>query len=177
MRKLIYHVASTLDGFIAHEDHSVDGFLNEGNHADDYLASLHTDYDAVIMGRKTYDFGVQFGVTHPYPWLTEKYVVSKTMKEKPDEHVEVISEKISERVQQLKNKAGKDIYLCGGAALATMLLNEKLVDDVMVKLNPVLFGSGIPLISKIPKWVRLELKSSKTYNNGVVLLHYSLNYE
>jgi dihydrofolate reductase len=176
MRKLIYHVASTLDGFIAHEDHTVDGFLGEGIHADEYLASLHTDYDAVMMGRKTYEFGLRFG-THPYPWLKEKYIVSSTMKEKPDEHVEVISEKVAERVQQLKNENGKNIYLCGGEKLATLLLAEKLVDDVLVKLNPVLFGSGIPLISKIPKWVELELNSSKTYGSGVLLLHYQLNYQ
>jgi dihydrofolate reductase len=81
MRKLIYHVASTLDGFIAHEDHTVDGFLGEGLHADEYLASLHTNYDAVIMGRKTYEFGVQFGVTHPYPWLKEKYCLEHDERE------------------------------------------------------------------------------------------------
>lgn len=150
MRKLIYHVASTLDGFIAHEDHTVDGFLGEGLHADEYLASLHTDYDAVIMGRKTYEFGLQFGITHPYPSLKEKYIVSSTMKEKLDEHVELISDNITERVKQLKNKEGKAIYLCGGEKLATTLLKEKLVDEVLVKLNPVLFGSGISLVSRLP---------------------------
>jgi dihydrofolate reductase len=175
MRKLMYHVASTLDGFIAHEDHTVDGFLNEGLHADEYLASLQTDYDTVIMGRKTYEFGLQFGVAHPYPWLKEKYVVSRNLK-KPDEHVEVISANVAERVQELKNEAGKHIYLCGGATLATLLLNEKLVDEMIVKLNPVLFASGVPLVAKTPKWLGLELKSSTTYNSGVVLLHYSLNY-
>jgi dihydrofolate reductase len=176
MRKLIYHVASTLDGFIAHENHTVDGFLNEGLHADEYLASLHTDYDAVIMGRKTYEFGLQFGVTHPYPWLEEKYIVSSAMKEKPDEQVEVISENIAERVQKLKAKEGKSIYLCGGEKLATLLFSEKLVDELLVKLNPVLFGSGIPLVSTLPQWLRLELKSSKTYFNGVFLLHYTVKH-
>jgi dihydrofolate reductase len=60
---------------------------------------------------------------------------------------------------------------------AHVQISEKLVDEMMIKLNPVLFGSGIPLISKIPGWLRLELKSSKTYRNGVVLLHYILNYQ
>jgi dihydrofolate reductase len=173
MRKLIYHVASTLDGFIAHEDHTVDGFLSEGDHVNEYLASLHTDYDTVIMGRKTYEFGLQFGVTHPYPWLKEKYIVSSSMKEKPDEHVEIISDKIAERVQTLKTAEGKDIYLCGGEKLATMLLSKKLVDEVLIKLNPVLFGSGIPLVSTLPQRLALELRSSKTYSNGVVLLRYN----
>jgi dihydrofolate reductase len=98
------------------------------------------------------------------------------MKEKPDEHVEVISDNIAERVQQLKVKEGKDIYLCGGEKLATLLLTERLVDEVLVKLNPVLFGSGIPLVSRLPHWLGLELKSSKTYSNGIVLLHYCITF-
>jgi hypothetical protein len=53
MRKLKYHVASTVDGFIAHEDHSIDGFVSEGEHVIDYLESLKNDYDIVLMGRRT----------------------------------------------------------------------------------------------------------------------------
>ena len=67
MRKLKYHVASTVDGFIAHEDHSIDGFVSEGEHVIDYLESLKHDYDIVLMGRRTYEFGFQFGVTSPIP--------------------------------------------------------------------------------------------------------------
>jgi dihydrofolate reductase len=171
MRKLKYHVATTLDGFIAHEDQTVDGFLGEGDHASDYLASLHSDYDVVIMGRKTYEFGLKLGVTNPYPWL-EQYVFSRTLKESPDEAVKLVSDDSVALVKRLKAEDGKDIYLCGGADLATLLLNEKLIDEIIVKLNPVLFGSGISLLSRIPSRVALELKSSKTYSNGVVLLSY-----
>ena len=71
MRKLKYHVASTVDGFIAHEDHSIDGFVSEGEHVIDYLESLKNDYDIVLMGRRTYEFGFQFGVTNPYPWMKQ----------------------------------------------------------------------------------------------------------
>jgi dihydrofolate reductase len=44
-------------------------------------------------------------------------------------------------------KPGKDIYLCGGADLATTLFAENLIDEIILKLNPLLFGSGIPLFS------------------------------
>ncbi len=59
MRKLIYFVATTLDGFIAHTNQTVSGFLNEGDHASEYFESLKNDFDTVVMGRKTYDFGLQ----------------------------------------------------------------------------------------------------------------------
>jgi dihydrofolate reductase len=170
MRKLQYYVASTVDGFIGHEDGSVKGFLENGEHVTDYLESLK-QFDVVLMGRKTYEFGFQFGVINPYPWM-KQYVFSRTMKESPDKNVELVSENIVELVRRLKGEPGKDIYLCGGADLATMLFGEKLIDEVILKLNPVLFGSGIPLLSGIGGNIELELTSSKIYDNGVLLLHY-----
>lgn len=171
MRKLKYHVASTLDGFIAHEDHTVDGFLPEGDHVSGYLESLKKDYDTVLMGRKTYEFGFQFGVTDPYPWM-KQYVLSRTMEKSPDPNVELFSGDVIEFVKQLKEATGKDIYLCGGAKLAGDLLVAGVVDEIIVKLNPVVFGKGIPLFSGAITQTNLELTGSKAYESGVVLLHY-----
>lgn len=171
MRKLKYHVASTLDGFIAHEDHTVDGFVQEGEHAADYLASLKTDYDTVLMGRTTYEFGLRFGVTDPYPWL-KQYVLSRTMESSPDPNVELFSGDVMAFVRGLKEASGKDIYLCGGAKLAGSLLTEALLDEVIIKLNPVIFGNGIPLFAGAIKQTGLDLTGSKAYDNGVLLLQY-----
>lgn len=173
MRKLIYHVAITADGFIAHSDHTIDGFLAEGDHVADYLESLKNDYDIVLMGRRTYEFGLQFGVTNPYPWM-KQYVISTRLKEKPDPNVEVISEDMIEAVKEMKNGEGKSIYLCGGADLASKLFAEGLIDEIILKLNPVVFGSGIPLFSGSIKQTDLELISHKVYGNSVVLLHYAV---
>jgi dihydrofolate reductase len=172
MRKLIYHIATTLDGFIAHEDHTVEGFLNEGDHATDYLASIKNDYDIVLMGRKTYDFGVQFGVTNPYPWL-KQYVFS-SRQDITEPSITVISSDPSELVTRLKAETGKDIYLCGGAKLATSLLERNLIDEIMLKVNPVLFGAGIGLTRALPRFLPLELKSAQTYANGVLLVQYAI---
>jgi dihydrofolate reductase len=173
MRKLIYHVAITTDGFIAHQDHTIDGFLAEGEHVTDYLDSLKNDYDIVLMGRRTYEFGLQYGVTNPYPWM-KQYVLSSSMKEKPDPSVEVISENMIDAVKEMKSGEGRSIYLCGGADLASKLFAEGLVDEIILKLNPVLFGSGIQLFSDSIKQTDLELISHKVYGNSVVLLHYTV---
>ena len=173
MRKLKYYVACTVDGFIAHKDHTIDGFLQDGEHVTDYLESFKW-FDVVVMGRKTYEFGLNLGVTNPYPTM-KQYVFSRTMKESPDEHVELVSENIVELVRALKNEPGKDIYLCGGAELATTLFTEHLIDEIILKLNPVLFGSGIPLFSEAIQQTALELTDSKIYTNGVVLLFYRVN--
>ncbi|HEX5734510.1 MAG TPA: dihydrofolate reductase family protein [Blastocatellia bacterium] len=171
MRKLKYHVAITIDGFIAHEDHTIDGFIGEGEHVTDYLESLRNDYDAVLMGRRTYEFGFQFGVTNPYPWM-KQYVLSRTMERSPDPNVELVSHNIIDLVRGLKEGTGKDIYLCGGADLAGRLIAEDLVDEIILKLSPVAFGSGIPLFSGAVKQIDLELIGSKVYESGVVLLSY-----
>lgn len=106
MRKLIYYIATTLDGFIAQKDGSFDGFSwNE-----EFIAYLLSEFpetipahlkeetgsreqngvfDTVLMGRKTYEVGLQQGIMNPYPTL-DQYVFSRTMKESPDEHVKLI---------------------------------------------------------------------------------------
>lgn len=171
MRKLKYHVATTLDGFIAHEDHTVGGFVEEGEHVTEYLDSLKTDYDVVLMGRRTYEFGFQFGVTNPYPWM-KQYVLSRTMVTSPDPNVELVSEDFVDLVIELKQGTGKDIYLCGGGELATALVAEDLIDEIILKVNPVFFGKGVPLFSKTISQIDLELISNKSYKSGVLLLRY-----
>ncbi len=72
----------------------------------------------------------------------------------------------------LKEGTGKDIYLCGGADLAGRLIAEGVIDEIIVKLNPVIFGTGIPLFSGAIKQADLELRARKVYATGVVLLSY-----
>ena len=138
----------------------------------DYLESLNS-FDVVLMGRKTYEVGLRVGVTDPYPNM-KSYVFSRTIKESPNEKVQIVSENIVELVRQLKNEAGKDIYLCGGGELATMLFAENLIDEVILKMHPVMIGSGVRLFSEAIEQVDLELISSKTFNTGVVVLQYRI---
>jgi dihydrofolate reductase len=170
MRKLKYHVATTADGFIARTDGSFDCFPMEGEHVADYLDSLKS-YGTVLMGRRTYEVGLKAGVTDPYPYL-KSYVFSRTMGDSPDERVEVVAEDTVAVVRRLKDEPGKDIYLCGGAELATGLFKADLIDEVILKVNPLLLGSGIPLMSDIGRSIDLELINSKVYESGVVLLSY-----
>ncbi|HYO51951.1 dihydrofolate reductase family protein [Archangium sp.] len=194
MRKLKYHVAMTLDGFIAREDDTVDFFPADisPDHAMDYLHALASEYDTVVMGRGTYEPGLKVGVTDPYPSM-ETYVFSRTMKESPDPRVHLVREDAADFVRELKMRpgtqtdmsrvvraakmsVGKDIYLCGGGLLARTLFDAGLIDEVLIKLNPVLIGLGKALAPRLPRKVDLELLSTKAYRNGVVLLHYAVKH-
>lgn len=190
MRDLVYYIASTLDGYIAHENGSFDGFIWDEEYGADIFASfpetfpahLRGDvaspvdnkwFDTVLMGRKTYEVGISEGITNPYPTLNQ-YVFSRSLQESPDERVNLINKNAVETVKSLKQEPGKAIWLCGGSELASTLLEAYLIDRIIVKLNPVVFGSGIPLFSNGIKQTTLKLTDSKVYNSGHILLYYTV---
>jgi len=188
MRKLKYYVACTVDGFIAREDGSFDCFPMTGEHFADLfdrfpetfpahvqnalgISAENKQFDAVLMGRKTYEVGLNVGLTNPYPSL-KQYVFSRSMETSPDENVKLVSDNPVALVKELKKEAGKDIWLCGGGDLAATLFPE--IDEMIVKLNPVVIGAGIPLFSGAIAPTNLELVDRKIYSNGFLLLHYRL---
>jgi dihydrofolate reductase len=189
MRHVTYYIASTLDGFIAHEDGSFDGFPWDDRFGADLLTAFpetfpahlraadtpieNQRFDTVLMGRKTYEVGLKEGITNPYPTL-KQYVFSRTMKQSPDEHVTLVSEHAVDVVQALKKEAGKAIWLCGGAEFAATLFTARLIDILIIKLNPVVFGAGIPLFGRHTEQTALELTESKAYPSGHLLLHYTV---
>jgi dihydrofolate reductase len=192
MRDLIYYVAATVDGFIAHPDGSFDGFpWNEEYGSDlsalfpetvpahlrpaDYVHPGNAWFDAVLMGRNTYEVGLKEGFSNPYPTM-QQYVFSHTMQRSPDPNVTLVRNNTVEVVRDLKQGSGKAIWLCGGAALAATLFTPNLIDQLIVKLNPVLFGSGIPLFAPVGKQTALALTEHKRYRSGHMVLFYRINY-
>ncbi len=173
MRKLKYYVAISVDGFIAHEDGSFDGFPWDDEVVADFFDSLG-QFDTVLMGRKTYEVGLKEGKTSPYPAM-KQYLFSRTMATSPDAQVELISENAVETVTALKETPGTAIWLCGGADLATTLVAAGLIDEIILKVNPVLFGTGISLLSTGIEPTPLTLVDTKIYEGGTALLSYRMN--
>lgn len=170
MSDLIYYVAATLDGFIAHEDGSFDGFEWDDEVVADFFADLE-GFGTVLMGRKTYEVGLKEGKTSPYPTMRQ-VVFSRSMEESPDEAVELVQGDIAGFVRAVKSDAEAPVWLCGGAEVASTLMGAGLVDRVVVKLNPVVFGSGIPLFGAGVDQTSLTLTETKAYDCGIVLLRY-----
>lgn len=185
-RKLVYYVACTVDGFIARADGTVDCFLSQGEHFRDLIESFPETFPAhlrtvlgvsnhvrrfntVVMGRNTYDAGLREGITNPYAPLRQ-YVVSRTMPGSPDPAVELHRSSPTDLVRRLKAEDGKDIWLCGGAKLATALFAE--IDELILKINPVVIGSGIPLFDGVAGTLPVTLVEHKAYENGFVLARY-----
>lgn len=173
MRKIVYYIASSIDGFIASKRGSIEGFLMEGEHADAFLKALN-NYDTVIMGKNTYEFGFQFGLQPGQPAYKglKHIIVSKSLKFENTKEVELISSNEIEYIQKLKEQSGKDIWLCGGGHLAGFLLKNGLIDDITLKVNPIILGDGIKLFEGFTQLLEWEYFDSHTYNNGVVLQSY-----
>jgi dihydrofolate reductase len=186
MRELIYFVACTVDRFIARADGSFDFFIAEGAHLTDLVKTYpetvpghlrgalgvkaaSTWVDAVLMGRKTYDVGLPFGVTSPYPHL-KQYVFSRSMKQTPSPDVTLVQSDPLEYVRGLKREKGGNIWLCGGGVLAAALFPE--IDELILKVNPVILGGGIPLFEGEVPQTDLTLTEAKTYPNGFMLAKY-----
>ena len=170
MPDLTYHVAASLDGFIAHTDGSAEGFSWDDAVVSDFFADLG-QFGTVLMGRKTYEVGLKEGKTSPYPSMRQ-IVFSRSMERSPDESVEVVQGDLVDIVRSVKQEADAPVWLCGGGEVASALLDAGLVDRIVVKLNPVVFGSGIPLFGPGLDQTSLELTNSKSYECGVVLLDY-----
>ncbi len=200
VRKLVYLVASTLDGFIARAsraDPSADVFEVQGDHlvalAQEYPEMLpghvrahlgmdgvpNRHFDTVLEGRVSYETGVALGVADAYPHLRH-LVFSTTMGEPAAPAVEVVRTDALERVRELKAEEGQDIWLCGGGSLAAALREE--IDEIHLKLNPVVLGAGAPLVdAPVPGGDgadpapvdRFRLVSTRPFDSGVVLLVYA----
>jgi dihydrofolate reductase len=188
MRKLTYFVACTADGFIAREDGSFDFFPMDGEHLpyivrefpESIPAHLHAaldvkggnrHFDTVVMGRGTYEVGSSAGFTSPYPHMRQ-YVVSSTMGRSLDPSVELVANDPVGLVKRLKQAPGLGIWLCGGAKLAAALSDE--IDDLILKVNPVLLGTGMPLFAGAVGMTRLELVDHRTFAGGVAIHHYEV---
>ncbi len=177
MRDLVYDVAVSVDGFICRPDGNIDDFVPDGPHVDDYRARLQT-YDTVVMGRRTYEFGYQYGLApggRAYPHM-DHFVFSTSLHFEHDHDLNIVSEGASEVVRDLKEQPGSEIYLCGGSILAGLLLGEQLIDRLILKVNPVLIGEGLRLFASQAA-ARLHRTNTKHYENGVVLAEYDLVYE
>ncbi|MBN7799189.1 dihydrofolate reductase family protein [Parahaliea mediterranea] len=172
MSELVYYVASSLDGFIAHVNGAIDGFEWDDEVVSDFFED-QKKFGTVLMGRKTYDVGLKEGKTSPYPDM-HQIVFSKTMKESPDAAVELVNSDPVSYVKKLKSEKEKPIWICGGSDIATQLVKAKLIDKIVIKLNPVVFGAGIPLFGSVPKHISLELIDQKRYGCGIVFNSYDV---
>jgi dihydrofolate reductase len=171
MRKVMFHVATSLDNYIARKDGAIDWILG-GEEGSSAMTELWQNVDTVVMGRKTYEPVLKSGTAFPtYPGV-KNYVFSRTLKESSDANVELIREDAAEFVRKLKTEDGKDIFVLGGGLFAKSLFEAGLIDEVGLNIHPILLGSGTPLFNEMNYQTDLQLLECKTFKNGCVSVAY-----
>lgn len=186
MRELVYYVATSIDGFIADPT----GNFSHFPACRETLDSLFTRYpetcpghlrealgvteaprrfDTVLMGRRTHAPAVEAGLTGgAYPHLQQIVTTHQGLPDSPG--VEVVTGDVATRVVDLKKEPGRDIWLCGGANLAGQLID--LIDEIQLKINPVLLGDGIPLFGGDGRPRDVETTDIELLPGGVTLATY-----
>ncbi|PYO09791.1 MAG: dihydrofolate reductase [Gemmatimonadetes bacterium] len=169
-RRLRYHVAVSLDGFIAGPNGEYDWIVADPSID---FAALFKEFDTAVMGRKTYELLTAQGGHGAMPGL-EVVVFSRTLPAATYPGVRIFNDDPSKIVAALKAKPGRDIWLFGGGILFRSLLDAGLVDTVEVAVIPVLLGAGVPLLPP-GATTKLVLADQKTLPaSGIVALSYSV---
>lgn len=174
MRKLIYYVAASADGFIARPDGDIEWLTRFGSAADYGTAEFMKGIDTVIMGRSTWEFvqeHTRAGVD-PYQGM-ETWVLTGTLEHAAGARI-LREEDIPAVVEELRGSAGKDVWLLGGGRSVAAFLDRGLLDEVIVHLMPVLLGEGIPLFGPARRDEALDLLDLERYQDGVVRLRYAV---
>ncbi|MGO4616643.1 dihydrofolate reductase family protein [Nocardia sp. 2YAB30] len=182
MRKLVYYVGVSLDGYIAGPAGEWDFYPYDA----EMVAWTKSEYpefvptharsgtgmavdepnkrcDTVVMGRGTYEPALSIGVTSPYAHM-KQYVVSSTLGRIDDPAVELIERDPVELVRRLKQEAGGDIWLAGGGKLAADLLGE--LDEMIIKSYPVVAGGGVPAFSGAFRPTLFTPAQRREFGNG-----------
>lgn len=190
MSDLTYFVASSIDGFIAGPDGDVSRFPVEGDHIAHLIsafpetlpaparAALGIDdpgvtFDTVVMGWNTFAVGLAEGLASPYPHLRQLVFSRHARTSLTGDGVEVVRCEPRSVVDELRRaSSGRDIWLCGGGQLAGQLVES--IDRIVLKVNPITFGTGIPLFDTTSATTSLfELAGPPLrFESGVVILDY-----
>jgi dihydrofolate reductase len=186
VRDLVYYIATSVDGRIAAADGDFSVFPQHPDtlravfdlypetcpthlRAPLQITASAQRFDTVVMGYRTHEPALAAGLTSAYPHLRQFVATHRRLPADPT--VETMSGDVAAQVARLKAEPGRDIWLCGGADLAGQLLD--VIDEVQVKVNPVILGDGIPLFGTGGDYPQaLELADSLTLPGGVVLLTY-----
>jgi dihydrofolate reductase len=165
-RKIIVYIATSADGFIARLDGSVD-WLDRPRPKGNYgMGAFYHSIDTCVLGRKTYDLSVKFGMPDGYTGK-KNYVLSRTLSKAASPKVSIVSEDVHVFSERLRCEKGKDIWMVGGGELVVAFLDSGQVDEFIIHVIPKMIGEGIPLVAARHRDLGLKLLASKKFPDGV----------
>ena len=174
----------SLDGYIEGENHDL-SWHNVDEEFNTFAALQMREADTIVMGRKTYQLMENFWpskeglegdpVVAKIMNNTLKIVFSKTLEKVIEreqwKNVTLVKNNIVEEIKKLKQKNGKDIIVLGSNNFCVTLLENKLLDEIRVMINPVVIGKGTPLFYGLKEKIKLSVEKTREFKNGNILLY------
>lgn len=171
-RKLILYIAASLDGYIAKPNDDLSFLEMVQEEGEDYgYVNFTQSIDTVILGRKTYDWVMKQVGEFPHA-DKEAYIITRTPAPSIG-NTHFYTGDLEVLVAGLKQQEGKHIYCDGGAEIVNELLKKQLFDELIISVIPILLGAGTPLFKHGQPEQSLQLISAKSFNKGLVQLHYT----
>lgn len=152
-----YYTATTLDGFIADPDHSLEWLFTREQDLDGPLsyASFIADVGALAMGANTYEWVLQHQ-SSGWPYELPCWVFTHRHLPLADERIKLTADDVATVHGRMRAAAGgRNVWIVGGGGLAGQFAERGLLDEVIVYIAPVTLGAGAPLL---PRHVELRLE-------------------
>ncbi|PAV29159.1 hypothetical protein CIL05_12225 [Virgibacillus profundi] len=169
-RNLVLFIATSLDGYIATKDESLDWLFSVEGEGDNGYSEFYDTVETVLIGKKTYDW-IMRHETEEFPYKNKECYVFTRSTVEDTEDVSFINGDIASFINQLKSQEGKNIWIVGGGELLQTFIKEKLVDEIILTVAPTIIGNGIPLFREGEYQLDLSLKGTRNFNQFVEL-HY-----
>ena len=176
MTKVILYIAASLDGFIARSDGDISWLDRYQSGTEDYgYADFYKKIGACIMGSKTYERALTLkgGIDNKMPTYV---VTSRQLPVPPGADITFYSGDLPQLLEMIRKKTRKDIWLVGGGQLARSFFKERLIDDIILSVIPLIMGEGISLFGSVQQEIDLNLAKSISYSSGIVQIHYTAKY-
>ena len=176
----------SLDGFVAGLNGEMD-WIKVDEEIFDYVGNRISEGDTALYGRVTYQMMENYwpnagdnpdasrhDIKHS-KWYkkVDKVVLSKTIYEVGLTNTKIISDNLSERVNELKQQTGNEILLFGSPKATHSLIQLNLIDGYWLFVNPIILGQWIPLFVDIKEKIKLKLlNTTRQFSCGVTELNY-----
>jgi dihydrofolate reductase len=179
MRKLKLQVQVTVDGYIAGLNGEMDWMVFDwDNELKRYVTEITDSVDCIILGRKLAQEFIPYWASNPNEEGAEKMnnckkvVFTKTLDKSEWNHTILAKGDLIGEIVKLKNQAGKDIISYGGAGFVSSLIKHGLIDEYHLLINPTAIGNGMTIFKELEDRLNLTLVKSKSFECGIVALHY-----
>src|SRR5215203_4672642 len=188
MRKIISFMHISLDGFVAGPNGEID-WVKVDEEIFDHVGKRISEGDTALYGRVTYEMMENYWPTaedepdaskhdiEHSKWYNKvhKVVLSKTMKDADLTNTTIISDNLSDRINEIKQQEGKEILIFGSPTATHSLIQQNLIDGYWLIVNPIILGQGIPLFVDIKDKIKLKLLTTRQFTCEVTELNYAVD--